>query len=150
MDPRTRQLLLDADDPVAYELPAGFDWTRAMTRVRALVPSLEAIVARPLTVDGNVQDASFFTEVACHREVSHPGMGCVLEPIIAVRFSCFGDLFTVVSAAGVAPSVLEQVIARVADAGFVHVPASELSEPYTGRHPSFHTTTWWIRFFDYL
>lgn len=150
MDPRTRQLLLDADDPVASECPEGFDWTTAMARVGALVPALEATVGRPLTIDNNVQDASFFTDVACHREVSHPGMGRVLEWVIAVRFSCFGNLFTVVCAADVAPSVVDRVIAVVSGAGFVHVPASELSEPYTGPHPSFRTTTWWIRFFDYL
>ena len=121
-----------------------------MTRVRALVPALEAIVGQALTVDKDVQDASFFTDVACHREVSLPGAGRVLTPILSVRFSCFGDLFTVTSAEDVSPSVLDQVIARVAGAGFVHVPASDLSEPYTGRHPSFQATTWWIRFFDYL
>lgn len=150
MDPRTRQLLLDADDPVAYEMPAGFDWQRAMTRVRALVPILEAIVGRPLTLDEHVQDASFFTDVACHREATHPGMGRVFEVIIAVRFSSFGDLFTVTFAADVAADVVSRVIDAVSDAGFVHVPADELAEPYTGRHPSFAATSWWIRFFDYL
>jgi hypothetical protein len=150
MDPRTRQRLLDADDPVAHEFPEGFDWTAAMARVGALVPALEAVVGRPLTIDNHVQDASFFTDVACHREVSHPGMGRVVEWVFAVRFSCFGDLFTVISAADVAPSMVEQVIAVVSGAGFVHVPAAELSEPYTGSHPSFLETTWWIRFFDYL
>lgn len=45
---------------------------------------------------------------------------------------------------------IRQVIAAVSDAGFVHVPAGELAEQYTGRHPWFAATSWWIRFFDYL
>ncbi|MBL4637357.1 MAG: hypothetical protein JKY56_26110 [Kofleriaceae bacterium] len=150
MDESTRQLLIASDHATACEAPPGFNWKESMRRVRVLVPRLEQLVGQSLSTDENVQDASFFTDVACYREASHPGIGKVLVPIIAIRFSAFGNLFTVTKADDFDDDAFTSAREMTSKAGYLYVPADQLDEPYTGANPHLANTTWWTRFFDYL
>jgi len=139
-----------ADDPAACEQPIGFDRDVAMEELRSLHPELAAILGEPLELDEQVQDASFFAELAFCIPGSQPR---ALDTVLAVRFSAFGRLFTIWSHCPTQPieaEQLAQIINTVESRGFRYVDTASLDEPYHGRNPLFGGSTWWYRFFDYL
>jgi hypothetical protein len=146
MTPETRALLAASDHPTACEAPPGWDRASALGRVLALVPELRRIANVELALDDDVQDASFFCNVACYRE-ERPGLSV---PVVLVRFSAFGRLVSATWSDDLDAQRGEELIAALRDAGFDHVSADELDEPYTGVNPHVFGQTWWIRFFDYL
>ena len=96
-----------------------------------------------------MQDASFFADFSLQRPGKKPGW---IDTVIAVRFSCFGDLFTTWShcASEQLPApIVDQIVAAVREAAFIYVPPEALEQPYSGAHPGFAGGTWWYRFFDY-
>jgi hypothetical protein len=141
-------ILLDADDPVACEYPAGFDWSRAIAEVRSLKPEVERIAGRTFQLDDQVQDASFFAELAVRKPSER-----VIETVFSASFSCFGRLFTDwanCASERLPPQTATAIIERIRWAGFVHVSEVALALPYSGRNPVFDGQTWGNRFFDYL
>jgi hypothetical protein len=156
MDADTLRLLEAADDPGACESPEGFDWAAEMAKVRALQPILEHVAGRKLSLDTNVQDASFFTSLDTYDPVRTPGGTLLNVTWLGIRFSSFGRLFSIRSVADasgqIAPvpdAIMRNVIDTVIRAGYVYVAADALDAPYTGKNPHIRGT-WWIRFFDYL
>lgn len=148
-----RQATLDdlvaADDPVDAEFPHGFDHSAEMVRVAVLRKPLEEICGYSLELDTAVQDASFFTELYARDPVprQHPAAGQVVETFLAVRFSSFGQFFTIWGCSSERPITNElrmRVAEFVSHHGFLYVPPDllELSHPEFG--------TWWTRYFDYL
>jgi hypothetical protein len=154
MEATKLQLLESVDDPQACECPSGFDWHSSMTRVRELKSRLESLAGQPFIMDENVQDASFFTDLAIvGRERYVSGIGKVVGSKIVIRFSCFGNLFTVYSTSEnerLEESIVENIIAEVERHGFIYVEADGLEETYTGINPHLKGQSWWIRYFDYL
>jgi len=146
MTPETLALLVASDHPTECEAPPGFDRERAIHRVRALLPTLRRIAGLDLQLDDRAEDASFFCEVACYRDVS-PGHAAY---VILIRFSAFGELVTVNAADDVDARMVEDLIAALVEAGFRYVPADDLEEPYTGGNPHLRGQSWGIRYFDYL
>jgi len=147
MKPETLRLLEEADDPVGTEFPKDGGGEDLWRRIQGLVAPLERIVGRPLRLDEGVQDASFATDIALVEEEPKG----VYAPVLAVRFSNFGRLFTVWSSSGTPdPDLCRRIVETVRAEGFVYIEEAELSEPYTRRNPHLKDTTWWIRFFDYL
>ena len=150
MNPETLQLLLSADDtdPDAFYNPAGFDWKKEMDRVRSLKPELEGILGRSLELDDQVQDASYFAQLAAIVPEQSPGP---IETAISVIFSAFGNLFTVWSnIPGLVPaSTVQSVIVAVQRHDFRYVDGESLSETYSGENPFFQRNNWCYRFFDY-
>jgi hypothetical protein len=72
---------LNADHATACEAPPDFDWARVIERVRNIQPEVESITGREFEIDENVQDASFFTDLAtCDCFPRHVGLAA-LEPI---------------------------------------------------------------------
>jgi len=118
-----------------------------MKRVRSLELELEQVIGRQLEVDENVQDASFFTELACHVPSEDR-----IETAIAIIFSAFGDLFTIWgSVPGEIPeSVMQKVISAVQKHGFRYVDTESLAEAYSGTNPVFQHSRWIDRFFSYI
>ena len=148
MTPSELSILRDADDPIACEYPAGFDWCRAIEEVRSLKPEIERIAGRAFELDDQVQDASFFAELAVHKPSER-----VIETVFSVSFSSFGRLFTDwanCASERLMPQTASAIVARLKDAGFVHVSEAALALPYSGGNPVFAGQTWGHRFFDYL
>jgi hypothetical protein len=154
--PDLLRVLLDADDPKAFEYPPAFDWKRETASVRDLIPTLEGITGQTFKIDVSAQDASFFADLLIvDKEAVPEGMLRVLSnTVVGIRFSSFGRLFTVWSACReerqLPPNVIDQVIQFVASKGYTCVDADSLEEPYSGANPGFEGVTWKIRFFDYL
>lgn len=154
MEATRLQLLESADDPQACECPPRFDLRGSMSRVRALKARLESLFGHTFTMDESVQDASFFADLTiAGGERYVPGAGKVAGSKIVIRFSCFGDLFTVYSTSE--DERLEQVVVtgivdEVRRHGFVYVEADGLEETYTGVNPHLRGQSWWVRYFDYL
>lgn len=141
-------ILLEADDPVAFEFPSGFDWRRAIDEVRNLKPEVERIAGRAFDFDDQVQDASFFAGLAIHKPAER-----VIETVFGVSFSCFGRLFTDwanCASERLPPETADAIIGRIEAAGFVHVSEDALALPYSGTNPAFEGQPWGYRFFDYL
>jgi hypothetical protein len=149
MEQAVRELLDAADDPDHAEHPPGFDWATLRVRTAALQPILERIAGRPFVLDDRAQDASFFADLSIQIPGSQPNW---IDTVFAVRFSNFGDLFTTWSHGPerLPDAIVAELVAAVEVAGFRFVPWEALEEPYNGRYPGFRSTTWWIRFFDYL
>jgi hypothetical protein len=150
MEPAVRELLDAADDPVHAEGNPALDWPAIHAAVAGLRPELERIAGRAFVQDNNVQDASFFTELSIQRPGQQPNE---IDTVFAVRFSGFGRLFTTWShceAERLPAEVAAELVAAVERAGFRYVPAAAFDAPYTGRHPGFAGSSWWIRFFDYV
>jgi hypothetical protein len=150
LKPETLGLLLAADDPVNWEFPDGWceEYPRAMERVRAVAADLERVLGLSFQLDDQVQDASFFADLAAIRLDANGKQEC----IFTIRFSAFGKLFTIWQWENTAipASDLATVISIVRSHGFEYVDAEALEESYTGSHPGFRHATWWVRFFDYL
>ena len=90
MDPHVLGLLEAADDATHCEHPEGFEWGREMAAVKELIQSLEAMTGRRWSVDENVQDASFLTDLSALDEQALPDGGVLSNTILGVRFSAFG------------------------------------------------------------
>jgi hypothetical protein len=150
MDAKMLLLLLSADDPERCEQPSGFDRQASMSRVELIVPEVEQIIGRPLELDTAVEDASFFTEISLRQPAAKAGF---IDALIAVRFSAFGELFTVWTSCPDHPlpkTVVQRSIAAVEEHGFRYVDEDSLAEPYGGANPAFAGQMWGYRFFEYL
>jgi len=154
MDRALLETLQAADDPRHCEWPADFDLKQELAKVRELVPVVERLTGRRFKVDENVQDASFFTDLATYEDVGEVATGRMVRIIVlGVRFSAFGRLFTMLAdnaSSAISPSVMEAVVAAVRERGYTYVDQTALHETYTGPNPYLQGVTWWIRFFDYL
>jgi hypothetical protein len=150
VDQAVAELLDAADSPIHAECDPGLDWPARHAAVAALRPELERLAGRRFVLDDQVQDATFFADLSIQRPGSQPHW---IDTVFAVRFSNFGRLFTTwrhCQAECLPDRVAEQLVQAVSRAGFRYVPASALDAPYTGRHPGFAGSSWWIRFFDYV
>lgn len=149
MHASTRALLCGADHPVATECPPGFDRPALLARVIRLQPALERLAGRPFVLDASVEDAGFFADLS--NQQAGEGRRCI-ETVLALRFSNFGQLFTVWSVAPEPlPVPLVAVLVEAAGAaGFHYVCADDLDEAYTGTHRLFRHASWWERYFDYF
>jgi hypothetical protein len=148
MNPVILERLRAADDPVEYEAPTNFNWRTAVDKVRNFKQKLQAHIERDLTLDDQVQDASFFADLAIYRQSAKLG---VIESALIVRFSTFGNLVTVydVRSEEAPAETVTRVIELVEQEGFSYVDRASLEEPYSGVHPYFAGYTWWYRFFEY-
>jgi hypothetical protein len=68
---------------------------------------------------------------------------------LAVRFSSFGNLFTVWSNTTLPKLTIESVVSLLESSGFLYVLPECLDEPYTGQNAVFLGQPWRVRFFDY-
>jgi hypothetical protein len=148
----TEEDLRRLDDPKSFEYPPEFNYRRAMARVANLRVVLSSLVGHPLEQDQNVQDASFFTDLYYRDPVPQEfaGIGKAIATVVAVRFSCFGDLFSIWGNSERYP-LTQELVATIAEyvsgQGFVYVPSDLLdkeSESPTG------LGTWALRYFDYI
>lgn len=143
--------LRESDDSVAVEFPAAFDYAAAIHEVETIKPKLEQIIGRELRMDRNVQDASYFTDLAYIQPSEEPR---TWHTIFAIFFSAFGRLTTIWSACPedmkISVEARERVIEELMASGFRYVDVSLLSEPYDGIHPLFVGSNWYTRFFDYV
>ncbi|REJ97022.1 MAG: hypothetical protein DWQ34_03075 [Planctomycetota bacterium] len=154
VDDALRNILLSVDHATACEAPPSFDWSRAIERVRAIQAEVQSITGRQFEIDENVQDGSFFTDLATYDEEPRPEGSILRHTVLALRFSAFGDLFTTWSVcsndAKLDPRIIDRVISVARRAGFVYVVADDLEAEYTGSNPHLAGTSWWVRYFDYL
>jgi len=158
MEEALRERLEAADDPIHLEHPPELDdlspvevveyWDEINERLERLERKLSRIAGRTFVLDDEVQDATFFGDLSIDR-LAEAG---AFESVFVVRFSNFGSLFTAWSSPGMErlhDDVIAELVRAVSFAGFHYVPTDVLYTPYTGRHPYFAGSTWWMRFFDY-
>jgi len=150
MEQSVRELLDAADDPIQAERDSTLDWAAIRAFVVAVRSELERITGRPFVLDDTAQDASFYADLSIQRQGSQPNW---IDTVFALRFSNFGRLFTTWSyceSERLPDGVAAELVAAAERAGFRYVSASALEAPYTGCHPGFAGSSWWIRFFDYV
>jgi hypothetical protein len=152
MDTQKLTLLELADHETACEFPPGFNHRALMKKVEELKPKLNSIAGKPFELDVNVQDASFFTELAI---LEPPIYGVnMYHYVLGVRFSSFGNFFTVWSNSikeKIDDTKIDEIISETEEAGFVYIDAETLEQKYTGRNKYLaDIENWWARYFDYL
>lgn len=151
------KLLEAADDPENLEYPRDFDWDALMDSVEELKYDLDRIVGRPFEIKDNIYDASYFAEL----EIKEPSpikvldIGEVTLRIVRLRFSCFGNFFTILEESlteKLSRSVIKKIIAAAKARGFIYIDEGILlEEPYTGCNKEFgFHGSWWERYFDYI
>lgn len=153
MDTEKLKLLELADHETACEFPPDFNYHASMKRVEDLKPKLNAIVGKPLELDLNVQNASFFADLF----IIEPPIygGSMYHYVLGIRFSSFGNFFTVWSnsvSEKIGEAKITEVIAETEAAGFVYVDAATLEQEYTGKNQYLagDVGNWWCRYFDYI
>ena len=148
------RMLEAADDPENCEYPRGFDRYTSIDRVIDLQCDLERIVGRPFELEDRIFDSSYFAEL----DIKEPtptkvlDLGEVTFRVVRLRFSCFGNFFTIIEESLIdklTRSVIKDLIAAAEDHGFVYIDEGILlEEPYTGCNKDF--SSWWERYFDYI
>jgi hypothetical protein len=154
MNAELLSLLRNTDDPNNWEYPRRFRWKKEIVDVEAVKSKLEKVLGQQLEMDKNVQDASFFTELAWHTPERHiVGIGLTKLTYVAIRFSAFGRFVTIcgnVPEAPLAAGLVDELVKVLSTAGFTYIPAEVLAEKYDGCvRGAPEDTTWWDRYFDY-
>ena len=148
MDAAVLRELQAIDDPRHCDYPPDFDWQRSMERVGAIRPKLEEIAGRPLCLDDQVQDASFFADLFVAEPCEENGFQH-MRVTFSVSFSCFGSLATIFNEGVFPEDTVSRMRTTLENQGFVFVDANQLREPYTGSNDGFKGRTWMDRFFNY-
>lgn len=157
MDERTHEILLRNDSATHWEYPPDVDWSDACDRVSRFRTAAEAVLGQPLTEDTGVQDASYFAELYLPRERLMPHGGLEVRKNLAIRFSNFGRMATILADEQVSSLdryPVDRLVGLLQEHGFTYIDARALNEPYDGKaDASWHVGgpfTWWLRYFDYL
>jgi hypothetical protein len=146
MRPALLELLLQADDAARTEHPRSFDRAAAVREVQELARGVSALAGHDLAVGAHVEDASFFADLSAF----DPPTRGISDPVLIVRFSAFGRLFTVMKGR-VPDQDIERIVVLVESAGWKYVPYDEVDGvPYSGPNPHLRGRSWAVRFFDYL
>ena len=120
------RMLEAADDPENCEYPCGFDRYVAIDRVIDLQCDLEKIVGWPFELEARIFDSSYFAEL----DIKEPtptkvlDLGEVTLRVVRLRFSCFGNFFTIIEESLIdklTRSVIKDLIAAAEDHGFVYI-----------------------------
>ena len=128
--------LRDQDDPMRWVAPRMFDRCAELRRFQRFVDGLEARLGRKL----DYELGSGIDEGAFHGEVFFAGA--------VIRFSNFGRMIAIVSGEVLSTQV-RLLIDQVADEqGYIVIPASLLSLPYSGSNGLVSSDeTWGSRYF---
>lgn len=143
----------DADDFAGGYAPPNFDYEAALARIRPLQSELERLTGLSFQLDG-AQDATFFADLSARDPVPRKlNSHLIIETFVAVRFSAFGNLFTIWSTSSMRPLTDEErfrIAELVSSVNFLYAPVELLELPYCGVQFSKHgTRDWWQHFFEY-
>ena len=151
------RMLEDADDPENCEYPSDFDRYTAIDSVIDLKYDLERIAGRPFDLEDRILDASYFAELEIRDATPTKvlDLGEVTFRVVRLRFSCFGQFFTILEESltdRLSRSIIKDLIAAAEDHGFVYIDEGVLlEEPYTGCNKELKDlSSWWERYFDYI
>lgn len=157
MDKDLKNLLLHFDDANEWYASKHFDYYKEMERVKNIKKLIENKTGYKFEIDEYVQDASFFTELfileKSQKEAKENGEGYALSYELAIRFSSFGNLVTIIMNPNDGETKYNTVslINILKDNGYTYIVAENLNEPYDGKNKVLvGEYTWWGRFFDYL
>ncbi|MEQ8473872.1 MAG: hypothetical protein RIC35_21930 [Marinoscillum sp.] len=153
MRPEIKKLLLNFDEDGRWETPSNFDYDKLRTQVTKLVNELEKTFDLSFVLDDQVQDASFFADIRIpHELVNNPRTD--LE--YSLRISNFGNLSTINFQDEYSEATTNKFIEAFKRTGFSYVNADELDNDYDGTFKQFrnsqgeYSSTWYIRYFDYI
>ncbi len=151
MDQATLDRLNAADDPEAWETPAGFNYWKEVGAIGRVKPDLEKVSGLSFDLERQIQDAAFFGYLF----TTLPGSD---QTHLSIRFSSFGKMVTVITNPNDVPTpsnLLHKLVEVLEQHDYVYVDAQSLQELYTGCLAGFQSAfgdrppTWWDRFFDY-
>ncbi len=141
------------DSQTDWEMPADFDYRNALEEVRGLGTELSRICGHTLTLDDQVQDASFFAEWVAYEDAPRSSIAApsgAIHTFISIRFSSFGRMYSIWGCSDLSPitaACREQIIDHLHPRGFVFVPDGILDRPY---HSPDFCSDWQTRFFSHL
>jgi hypothetical protein len=119
------QLLDKNDDPIQWMEPDDFDREAARVRLMQIVADLATVLDLPpqVVTGERLQDAIFHSEVFISSNESNTS---------AIRFSCFGDMVTIIDPEKLSAALLREIQDLLIKHGYVYVPLPILKQPYTG------------------
>ena len=150
-------MLEAADDPKNWEHPRNFNLEVSIARVVELKYDLDGIVGRPFEIEDRIFDSSYFAELEIKEAapIKVFDLGEVTLRIVRLRFSCFGNFFTIMEESlteKLNRSTIKEIIASAETHGFIYVDEEILlDEPYTGCNEELKDLgSWWERYFEYM
>jgi hypothetical protein len=125
-----------------------------MEQVRSVQRNLERILGEPMVLDDQIQDATYFAQLAIVDEIE-TATGPNRLARISIEFSNFGSLATISNPNFRATKdEMDVAAATLKEHAFVCIPDAALDEPYDGKLPGFRNfnggpATWRDRYFNY-
>ncbi|MFH1877148.1 MAG: hypothetical protein ABH865_09710 [Candidatus Omnitrophota bacterium] len=157
MNPKIREILQKADDPIGSEIPYEdhdkFPWKELSLEINQIKDLLKNKLGLDFECDDGVQDASFFADLRIFHEKTDSLKRIIQIADIAIRFSNFGKLFSLWSNLDgfEVKFPIKEIVNIVKGFNWKYIPKKELHEIYDGKKVSMRNGkyTWWDRFFDY-
>ena len=143
-------LLQLVDDPIRVEASKDFKRDVEIDRVIRVQEELEQIVNLTFSLDDKIEDAPFYAELRSHNRSHYSKQE---ETILGIRFSSFGNLFTIwnyPSTLQLSAEVVDGIVGIVGRSGFVYISFEYLQEAYNGSNSTFFGKSWFERYFDYI
>ncbi|RDY22486.1 hypothetical protein CHF27_013220 [Romboutsia maritimum] len=161
MEKELKALLLSFDDEEQCECPQNFNYLDEMKRVHSIKSQIENIIRNKLRIDDQVQDASFFTELAIYKKSKNKRdypcedfKGTVWLCDLGIKFSSFGNMVTISSVTEgdmYSKYPIEKIIEILKNNGYIYIDSESLNESYDGINKYMdEESTWWVRYFDYI
>ncbi len=140
MKEETLKLLQSADDPLLCMGPANSNGAEIMERVRLLKVDLEQYLGASFLLSDPGQNTSYVATLYA-------------EDVICIRFSAWGNFFTIWDGSSYPASLqpqyplltdddFQEVIRLIESYNFVHVSYADLGEPYDGPNEHFKKERW--------
>ena len=134
------------------EFPDSFQYEKEMKKVHELIENIKPIINKNFTIDNNVQDAYFFTEITSisnNTSIKEDKK----ELNIKLRFSNFGNMIAAeIYNENMSSDIPEYIKNKIESQGWRVLSTNWLfNNKYDGVHEYFidKKYEWWYRFFDY-
>ncbi|GIK38789.1 MAG: hypothetical protein BroJett011_26220 [Chloroflexota bacterium] len=153
MDSELLSILKTYDKPEYKKYPPpDFDYKHMLARVKELKPTIKKIVGRSLVLHDYFQyPTSFFADLSVEELHTADTGQTYIRTIVGIRFSCFGNLFTIWSSSSepLEAKKITAIVEAVEARGFVYIDMASLDEPYYAENHRL-SGTWWDQYFELL
>jgi hypothetical protein len=153
MDPKLLSILKAYDKPEYKKYPPpDFDYKQMLERVKELKPTIKKIVGRSFVLrDYFKYPTTFFADLSIEELQTADTGQTYIHTILGIRFSCFGNLFTIWSTSSepLEANKIKALVEAVKTHGFVYIDMDSLNEPYYAENHRL-SGTWWDQYFELL
>lgn len=151
MDIKLLHTLKTLDNSQYYASLHNFNFKQAIEFVKKLKSKLKKIAGHSFVLHEHIRDTTFFADLSIEDRQTDEIGKTTIYTVLGIRFSCFGNLFTIWSNSTkqLDKDKIKAIIEAVEASGFVYVDIDSLDEPYLDENNRY-SGSWWDRYFEYL